>query len=456
MTHLPSLQARRQSLFWRIHFWAALIASPFALVASLTGILYIFTPQIERLVHGHLDEVAVAGRAQALDELVRSAQASVPQGLVLKSVVAPAGPAESVRVYFSPGPAGGPSGEHESHHAGGPAPFNAAGAPSDHRISQGLIVYLDPYTGQVLGSHGEMDRFNLWARRLHSSLLQGDGWRWMIELSASWLMVMLVTGVYLWWPRGARTALPQPGAKGRVAWKQWHAITGVALSVMSLAILTTGLTWSQYAGDQIRAFRDAIGQAPPAAPKGLQSSAPAGQAALSWDAVWQVARAQAPTVSLELTPPRGAQGVWRVSNFDRSQPEKRVNMVIDAYTGRTLHHAGWAQQTVFSKATAIGIPFHRGEFGGWNQALLLVFGLGVLFSLLSGWVMFFKRRRQGRAGLPRLQPGAWRSMPLGGWLTAVVMCVAMPLLAVSAALVAALEVALFWRQRRHAGPHIHQ
>ena len=27
------LIARRKSLYWRIHFWAALIASPFALVA---------------------------------------------------------------------------------------------------------------------------------------------------------------------------------------------------------------------------------------------------------------------------------------------------------------------------------------------------------------------------------------------------------------------------------------
>jgi hypothetical protein len=34
-----------------------------------------------------------------------------------------------------------------------------------------------------------MDRFSLWARRLHS-LLQGKTWRWMIELGASWMMVM--------------------------------------------------------------------------------------------------------------------------------------------------------------------------------------------------------------------------------------------------------------------------
>jgi uncharacterized iron-regulated membrane protein len=32
--NLASLSARRHSLFWRIHFWAALIASPFALIAT--------------------------------------------------------------------------------------------------------------------------------------------------------------------------------------------------------------------------------------------------------------------------------------------------------------------------------------------------------------------------------------------------------------------------------------
>ena len=71
---MGSLTARRRSLFWRIHFWAALIASPFALVATLTGLLYIFTPQIEAHLYGRLERVAPQGTRLPLDAAVAAAR----------------------------------------------------------------------------------------------------------------------------------------------------------------------------------------------------------------------------------------------------------------------------------------------------------------------------------------------------------------------------------------------
>jgi uncharacterized iron-regulated membrane protein len=94
MQTLASLAARRRSLFWRIHFWAALIASPFALVATLTGMLYIFTPQIEAALYGHLERVTPApgGAVLPLDVSVAAARAAVPAGFEVQSVVPPAAP----------------------------------------------------------------------------------------------------------------------------------------------------------------------------------------------------------------------------------------------------------------------------------------------------------------------------------------------------------------------------
>lgn len=264
----------------------------------------------------------------------------------------------------------------------------------------------------------------------------------MIELAASWLMVMLLTGIWLWWPRSGAGLLPQTAATGRRAWRQWHALVGVALSVMSLAILTTGLTWSKVAGDQIRSVRHAIGQASPPMPRHLRSVPQEGVAPMGWQAAWERVRRHAPDIAVQLTPPRGPAGVWRASAADASQPTKRFDLQLDAYSGAVLYYAGWDRQTAFGKATAIGIPFHRGEFGWWNQALLLVFGSGVLFSLVSGWVMFFKRWRKGASALPTLLPGAWRAVSVSMVLVTIVLCVAMPLLALSAAGVALIEVAM--------------
>lgn len=458
------LRAQRRSLLWRIHFWAALIATPMALMATLTGILYIFTPQIENALYGHLEQVAPAGEQQNLDALVQAASAAAPADWVLHSVVPAYGEADSVHVAFVPPPtqapakAGGGGHNHGSHHHGdhGAATSAANGMqkkaaflrPNRGFPGEAQVVYVNPYSGEVLGSLQQQDRFSNWARKLHSNYLQNDNWRWMVELAASWLVVMLITGVYLWWPRSGQAVLPQAQAQGRAAWKQWHAFVGVALGLMSIIILTTGLTWSKYAGDQVKWLRDVTGQAPPRIPGHFVSQVPTGGQMLSWQAAWQAAQRAAPDVSMQLMPPKGVEGVWRANQMNRSQPTLRFDLLLDAYTGVPLYYSGWDAQTAFGKATAIGIPFHRGEFGLWNQALLLVFGLGVLFSIITGWVMYFKRRSKGYQGLPVLTKGAWKSVHPAAYVASLALFLLMPLLAVSSAVVLALEGLWWWRGKR--------
>lgn len=439
----PPLHAQRRSLFWRIHFWSAVIASPFALLATLTGILYIFTPQIEQALYAHLEQVAPAGGVLPLDRLVQAASTGAPPGMAVHSLVPPQAPGDVLKVTMTPQERGGAA--HEGHHHG---PAKAVPSPAFGAPAAALVVYVNPHTGAVLGSMPAEERFSQWARKLHSSLLQSDTWRWMIELAASWLMVMLITGVWLWWPRAGVPLLPAASARGRKAWSQWHAFLGVVLGVVSLAILTTGLTWSMYSGAQIRALRDATGQASPKAPRQMRSVARAGRRPLDWQAAWDMARTQAPDVALQLTPPQGELGVWKVGAADRGQPTKRFDLLLDAYSGEALYYAGWRQQTAFGKATAVGIPFHRGEFGWWNQAVLLVFGLGILFSLLSGWVMYFKRRKRGSLGLPAMPTQAWRAVSPASWVVTVLLCALMPLLALSASLLLLLECWLYGARRR--------
>jgi len=195
------IQARRRSLLWRLHFWSALIASPFVLVACLTGLLYVFTPQIERAWHGHLDAVQPQSQARPLDDAVAAARQAAPEGWSLHSVMPAHEPDDSVRVAFTaPMPEkgqGGGHGGHTSHGAGaGPAQAKSPFLRPNFGIpARAVVVYVNPYNAEVLGQLKESERFATWARKLHSSLQQGDSWRWMIELAASWTMVMLVTGV---------------------------------------------------------------------------------------------------------------------------------------------------------------------------------------------------------------------------------------------------------------------
>jgi uncharacterized iron-regulated membrane protein len=449
------IRAQRRSLFMRIHFWAALIASPFALIAAITGLIYVFVPQVEQVIHGHLDTVAPAGQVRSLDDAIDAAKMAAPEGWSLHSVVPMHEPTDSTRVVFMP-----PSTERKKdgggHGSHGGAALMAKDKAEFLRPNFGIpmkavVVYVNPYTAEVLGSLPQSERFSNWSRKLHSNYLQNDGWRWLIELAASWLMVMLVTGLYLWWPRTPQPFVPQAKVKGRASWMQWHTFIGVSLSLMSAVILTTGLTWSKQAGDQIRMARDATGQASPRIPASFKSNPVEGKQVLSWEGAMQAVRRESPDVQMQLMPPKGPEGYWRANQVDRDQPDRRFDLLLDAYSGERLYFSGWAEQTAFGKATAIGIPFHRGEFGVWNQALLFVFGVGVVFSIVSGWVMYFKRRKQGLAGMPAVMKGAWKALPWGVWLGGVLMLVAMPLLTISAAAVLLVEGVLAFKRQTIRG-----
>lgn len=453
MENLTKRAALRRSLLLRIHFWAALIASPFALVAAITGLMYVFVPQVEGYLHGHLDRVTPTAQVQPLDDVVKAAKGAAPEGWRLHSVVPMHESTDSVKVAFMPPPAEQKTqaaGAHAGHDAN--AGGSAVQKPEFLRPNFGIpmratVVYVNPYTAQVLGSLPHAERYSNWSRKLHSNYLQNDSWRWLIELAASWLMVMLVTGIFLWWPSAKQAFLPDRHAKGRLAWKQWHACVGVSLSLMSAVILTTGLTWSKQAGEQIRWARDATGQTPPRIPAHFKSTPVEGQAMLSWEQAFQAVKQAAPNTAMQLMPPKGSDGFWRANQMGSHEPRRRFDLLLDMYSGEPLYASAWDQQTLFGKATAIGIPFHRGEFGVWNQALLFVFGVGVVFSILSGWMMYFKRRQQGMKGVPEVMPGAWKSVSLGAMLSAAVMLAAMPLLALSGVLVLMIELAFLMRQK---------
>jgi uncharacterized iron-regulated membrane protein len=117
---------------------------------------------------------------------------------------------------------------------------------------------------------------------------------------------------------------------------------------------------------------------------------------------------------------------------------------LDAYSGKVLFYSSWKDQTLFGKATAIGIPFHRGEFGIWNQFLLFIFGAGVIFSLISGWTMFFNRFKGDSFFIPPVHIGSWRGIPISIWLLALALLCLIPLLVIGFAFIIFAEAILFF------------
>ncbi|MBX9869738.1 MAG: PepSY domain-containing protein, partial [Burkholderiaceae bacterium] len=213
---------------------------------------------------------------------------------------------DTTQVIFS----AAPSNEHAGHagHLG----------HSEHQPASAMIVYVDPGTAKVQGSILEADRFRHWSRKLHSMFLQNDAWRWPIELSASAMLFLIISGVYLWWPRehAAATLMWSRQNTRRAKWRYLHSTLGLVLSALTLVIVLTGLTWSKFAGDHFRILQNSLAQNAARMPKTLHSSFPSDTPSQmitpqSAQSILEKVQKIAPPIQIQMTPPRDARDIWR-------------------------------------------------------------------------------------------------------------------------------------------------
>jgi uncharacterized iron-regulated membrane protein len=141
--------------------------------------------------------------------------------------------------------------------------------------------------------------------------------------------------------------------------------------------------------------------------------------------------------------PKGEQGVFTVSVFaDDSRNDATLH--IDQYTGKVLADVRWKDYGLVAKGVESGVMLHEGKmFGLFNQLLMLTVCLMILLSAVSGLWIWWKRRPQGRLGVPPMPHAlpVWK----GGVAIMVILGVAFPLVGASLLLVWLLDWAVLSR-----------
>src|SRR6195952_968173 len=168
-TPTPSLASARYRLLWRWHFYAGLFVMPFLIVLAITGTLYCFQPQIEPLLYH--DRMTVDARAEprlSREVLLAKATAAEPRSAPPATVVVNNDPRRSAEFVFKL-----ESGTSES-------------------------VFIDPYSGAVLGRLSVENRLMKQIRNVHRGLLLGKTGEIGMELAGCWTLVMIGTGIALW------------------------------------------------------------------------------------------------------------------------------------------------------------------------------------------------------------------------------------------------------------------
>lgn len=439
------------NLAWRWHFYAGLFVAPFMVLLALTGIIYLFKPQLDPLMYGHLLTVPAAERALSADEQLQRAKAAYPQG-TLSKYLPPVDATSSAQFVM---------------HDGG----------------REMTVFVDPYRGTVLGTQDAKNNLQAIARALHGELMIGTVGDRLVELAAGWGVMLVISGMYLWWPRGKSSSgvlWPRFNTRGRVFWRDLHVVTGFWGAALLLVMLLSGMAWTGFWGKQYadlwNRFPAAMWNNVPTSDQQARVLNTATQQTVPWamentpmpvsgDHAEHMnhgamhAAPAAPTISLQqvvdlatsrkvepgysITPPTTAEGVFTVSVF-ANDPRNDATLHVDQYAGKVLADVRWEHYNGVARATETGVMLHEGKMFGWvNQLIVLLICLMILLSAVSGVVIWWKRRPVGGLGVPPLRHD------LPKWKTAMVimlgLAIAFPLVGASLIVVWALDRLLLSR-----------
>jgi uncharacterized iron-regulated membrane protein len=420
MSALPaeSSQGAFVALIKRLHFYIGLFVGPFILVAALSGLIYALTPQIENLLYADVLHSPNQGPALSLEAQVRSAQDVAGPGTSVAAVRPAPQPGDTTRVMF-----------------------NAPGlGESEHRA-----LFVDPVSGEIRGDltvYGTSGILPLrtWIDGFHRNLLLGNVGRIYSELAASWLWIAALGGLVLWAVRRGRLKA------GRKSLRSWHASVGLWLMLGLLFFSATGLTWSQYAGDNIGVLRAYYGWSTPSVSTALAKPgqpdmkmdlhaghhmpmAPSVNEAVLDPALFDAMLASARSTGIkaakvEIRPSSSPQKAWVVAEIDRSWPTQVDAVSINPNTLAVVDHVEFANYSVAAKLTRWGIDAHMGIlFGLANQLLLVFVASGLVAMVCVGYLMWWRRR----PGLVR-QPtviDAWRQSSLGARIAWTVVAIAL-------------------------------
>ena len=434
---------------WRWHLYAGLFVAPFAIFLAITGAIYLWKPQFEEWRYRTLFNVPIQAANVSPDAQLAAARAAYPSWFA-QQLTPSLHPGRTTDIVM----------------------IDPTGAKHS--------VFVDPHTGQVVGEMADKSRFMATLHDLHDSLLLGKGnvGEVFIEVAASWAVVLLVTGFYLWWPRPFTVRgflLPRLGAGRRALLRDLHAVPAVWLSGLTLILISTGLPWSSINGKWLKTVGQAIGEWQPresaasahrsellggwspflkdkalAAKVANVASEPApaedehamhrghvpppvatpidpAHPPISLARVMDIAREHQVNYAYYIVLPQGPRGVYSILT-DSNLAFTATFIHLDQYSGKVLADVRYKDFGLLAKFFAVGKSLHMGTlFGLPNQIVGLVAALGVMLLASTGVAMWWSRRPAGRlAALTKLPTF---SLPKGAVVIVVVLAAILPLMA---------------------------
>ena len=345
----------------QLHLVVALAAGVFLAVFGITGSIMAFEPELDHLLHSRLAYVTPRGATKRLAELGVAASAAAP-GERVTGYLLSVSPNLSWQVLF-----------------------------------RGRSVFVDQYTGAVLGARNAGPDPLARIHQLHLRLLiqnRGDTGKAIMTWAGAALLVLLLSGLYLWWPL-KRVAIQ----RGRRFWFDLHNTAGIVSFVFLLAIAVTGIVIG-FDDRIVPLIYSATRSAPIAMYTRMPpfTVTPHGQP-VGPDRAIAIARDALPgatPISVNVPPPTGVLLVSARFPEDLT-PGGRSRVFIDQYSGAVLIAEGSRTAPAGSRVITLNRAIHTGDvFGMPSKIVMSLASLAVVVQLASGVLLWRRKRRSPR------------------------------------------------------------
>ncbi len=363
----------RNFMVW-LHRWIALTLGAFIVVVSVSGSFIAFEGQLVRARNAKLQraEIPASGSARLpLDSVLARARALGTIG----SLTLPDGEGRAV----------------------------VATMPDEHE------VYLNPYTGAVLGTRtraqrhaGVVSGFMRANHVIHTSLMTRKIGNQVVVWSTIASVVLVLGGLYLWW-RDKLWRLRLAASWKRINF-DLHHLLGIATFVVLLLMTVTGVIMHYPLAGRAIGKLDRVRSSDPAQPAQPSPLTPM----VSLDSAARASLAALPgsVLSAISIPPDTRWPLLLVRHFPEDRaPGGGSRVLIDRWTGAVLSVHSTRTAGLGTRINNLQRPLHTGDVLGLPTQIIWFLGCWVLVSqAVTGVLMWWHGRPARKAAAARNRP----------------------------------------------------
>ena len=346
----------------KLHLYMALLSCVFVIILGLTGSIMAFEPEIDHLIHPKLFNVTPGTHPLSLVEI----SAAINKAL----------PGEAITAFT----------------------LSTSADVAYQASITGRSVFVNPYTGEILGIRAIGSDFLTFVHQLHLRLAwqrPSDPGKQIMSWAGVLVLFMLISGIHLWWPLKRVTI--QPGAKGWRWWFDFHNVTGIVSLAFVLMLTITGICIG-FDNVIVPMFYKATGSQPSGQPK--TPPPPSDAKAITPDQAMNIARETLPGATPFSINVPGAKGSYQVRSRypeDRT-PGGRSRVIIDQYTGAVLFSEGSRTAPAGTRMVIANRAIHTGDiFGLPSKTVMAIASFALVLQVISGLMIWLKRtKRSGR------------------------------------------------------------